>query len=153
MARYCDAARTLEILLSLSTNPAPVLFLDVVDDLESCGEEGNHQKAIMLLQDGIRRTGPINILQKRLASLYKQSGRYDEALQVQNSIIEHSELKIRPYFERALIYLEMKLEEKAKADLMTSLSLIEGLPASKQNIDSIINMKQEMTELLNEMQN
>ncbi len=153
LERYCDAAGTMERLLSLASQPSPILFLEASKDWASCNETSNSAKAIHVLKDGINRIGSVGVLQKQLVSIYKRLGRYDEAIQMQTSIIEQSDLKIRPYFERAQLYIKIQSNEKAKEDLIMAMSLMDNLPAYKKNIPSMKRMKNEMTSLLNELEN
>jgi len=153
LGRDCDAAITMELLLTTTTNPSPILFLETSSYLESCNEPGSALKAIQVLEDGINRLGEINVLQKRLVTLYMRSKQFDEAIRVQTSVIENSKLKIRPYFERAQMYVELQSEDLAKEDLTTALSLMDELPDHKKNISSLATLKIEMTTLLIELEN
>ena len=153
LERYCEAAACMEQLLRITNNPSPVLFLNASSCFESCSETGSKEKAIQLLNDGISRLGSVGVLQKKLVSLYKQFGRYDEAIMVASAIIESSEFKIRPYFERAQLYNEMNLPSKSKDDLIAALSLMDMLPAYKQNIPSMNKLRIELNAFLNELKN
>ena len=152
LGRDCEAAITMDLLLTTTTNPSTVLFLETSSYLESCNEPGSTLKAIQVLEDGIIRLGEISVLQKRLVTLYMRTKQFDEAIRVQTSIIENSKLKIRPYFERAQLYVELQSEELAKEDLTTALSLMNDLPDQKKNISSLASLKIEMTALLNELE-
>ncbi|MGB4848188.1 MAG: hypothetical protein WBP41_09745 [Saprospiraceae bacterium] len=151
LGKYCDAASTMERLISLAERPSPALFLEASKDWESCSENGSSQKEIQLLNEGIRRIGPIGVIQQQLVSAYKRQDRYEEAIQIQSSIIEHSDLKIRPYFERAQLLIEMHWPDKAKEDLNIALLLIEQLPVQKKSLASIDNMRSEIIVLLTEL--
>lgn len=151
LEKYCDAAQTLERLISISEHPSPTLFLEAAKDWESCREKGNSQNAIRILEEGIKRIGTIGVIQQQLISAYKHLGKYDEAIQVQSSVIEHSNLKIRPYFERAQLYIEMHATDKAKEDLSEALSLIDQLPVQKKSLASIEKMRSEIIVLLTEL--
>ena len=152
LGRDCDAGSTMELLLTNTTNPSPILFLETSSYMESCDESGTSLNAIRILEDGIIRLGEIKVLQKRLINLYMSSKQYGEAIRVQTSIIEHSKLKIRPYFERAQLYVELQSEDKAKEDLTTALSLMNDLPDHKKSIASLANLKTEMSALLTELE-
>ncbi|MEP6794742.1 MAG: hypothetical protein ABJB16_10480 [Saprospiraceae bacterium] len=151
LGKYCDAARTLEQLIIIAERPSPALFLEAANDWESCSENGSSQKEIQLLEEGIRRIGAIGVLQQQLVSAYKRQGKYEEAIQILSSIIGQSDLKIRPYFERAQLYIEMHSTDKAKEDLSKALSLIDQLPVQKKSLASIENMRSEIIVLLTEL--
>jgi tetratricopeptide (TPR) repeat protein len=153
LERYCEASVNMEQLLSLSHNPSPVLFLGAAKFSESCSSPGSNERAIQILKDGIKRLGSISVLQKKLVSFYKQSGRYDEAILVQTSIIESSDFKVRPYFERAQLYSEMNSSELAREDLITAISLMDKLPEYKQSIPSMGKLRTELVSALNELKN
>ncbi|MGB3078316.1 MAG: hypothetical protein WBB31_04500, partial [Saprospiraceae bacterium] len=151
LGNYCAAATTMEQLISLAERPSPALFLEASKDWSSCIENGSSQKEVKILEDGIKRIGTIGVLQQQLISVYKRQGRYDEAIRVMSSIIEQSDLKIRPYFERAQLYIEIHSSDKAIEDLNMSLSLIDKLPVQKKSLASIENMRSEIVVLLSEL--
>ncbi len=151
LGKYCAAAHTLEQLISLAERPSPALFLEASKDWQSCSENGSSQKEIHLLEEGIKRIGSIGVIQQQLVSAYRLSGRYEEAIQLQSSIIEQSNLKIRPYFERAQLYIEMHSPEKAIEDFIMSLSLIDQLPVQKKSLASIENIRNEIVVMLTEL--
>ena len=153
LGRNCEAGNTMELLLTNTNNPSPILFLETSTYMESCDESVTALNAIRVLEDGINRLGEIKVLQKRLVTLYMSSKQYDEAIRVQTSIIENSKLKIRSYFERAQLYIQLQSEDKAKEDLMTALALMNELPDHKKGISSLANLKNEMSALLNELEN
>jgi tetratricopeptide (TPR) repeat protein len=151
LERYCEAAHTLQHLLSISTDPTPLLFLRASTYMSSCTEKGSDEIAVDIVKDGLNRLGEIHSLEKQLICLYRQMNRNDEAILVQTSIIDQAELKVRPYYERANLYAEMKNTEKAKEDLVIAFYLLEQLPANKKNIPSMITLKGEMNALFNEL--
>ncbi len=151
LGKYCAAGTTLEQLIALAERPSPFLFLEAAKDWASCGEGGSDQKEIQILEEGIKRIGTIRVIQLQLVSAYKRSNKYDEAIRVASSIIEQSELKIRPYFDRAQLYIEMHSPDKAKEDLNAAISLIDQLPVQKKSLASIDTMRDEIIVLLTEL--
>ena len=153
IGRHCDAAGTMELLLSVSPNPSPALFLATSDDWSLCGNADGSENAIRTLKEGVDRIGPVGVLQKKLVLLFVRQNRLPDAIEVQTSIIEQSKLKIRSYFERAQLYLKMQAPEKSKADLIEAISLWNELPAHKKNLSSMENMRVDIIALLNELDN
>jgi len=151
--RYCEAAESMTALLALADHPSPVLFLDASRDMAACESPGSKERAIEVIKDGLKKLGMIHSLQKDLVFLFQQSGRYEDAIQVQSSIIEQAQFKSKPYFERAQLYIEMQLPEKAKEDLLKAISSIEILPVQKRNIPSIEKLYSEITTLLHQLEN
>lgn len=148
---FCEAARTLDQLLSRALYPSPSLFLEASADWASCSEKENQQKSIEVLEAGIKRIGGITSMQKQLISLYKNSEQYDDAILLQTTMINQSDIKIKPYYERALLYIEMHAQDKALSDLNTARSLLDELPPQKKGLPSMESMRQEITALLTQI--
>jgi len=151
LEKYCDAARTLEQLLSLAQYPSPSLFMKASEDWELCNAEENHERAIAVLEEGIKRIGDIGSLQKQLVAVYKNSGQYHEAIRVQTRMIDHADLKIKPYFERALLYVEMHDKVLAIDDLNKALLHLDQLPQHKKSLPSMESMKHQIMDLLTQL--
>lgn len=151
LEKYCDAARVLEKLISNAQNPSPSLFLKTSENWELCNEEENQLRAIDVLKQGLKRTGDISSLQKQLILIFKKSGQYQEAIRIHTYMIDHSNLKIKPYYERALLYAELQTKDLAIEDLNKALVHLEQLPPHKKSIPSIISMGHQIRDLLTQL--
>ena len=84
--QYCAAAFAFENIISNAAHPSPMLFLQSSSAFIRCGNEGSTEKAIIILQDGLRRLPDNLVLQKQLVAIYKEAEKYEEALGIQSQM-------------------------------------------------------------------
>jgi tetratricopeptide (TPR) repeat protein len=151
--RFCESAQVYESLISLTPQPTPSLFIDASRAWKDCDEMDAEDQSIHALHQGLLHLGQIHVIEKELVSAYLRYGKYEEALNVQTNIIEHWASKIKPYYERAEIYLLMQKKELAHEDLRKALLEIETLPAHKSSTQAMRDMRNKIISKLNQPAN
>ena len=102
------------------------------------------QRAVEVIENGIRDLGPLLTFYRRLVELCMLVGDYDNAIDWQTEIIDRSERKERAYLERAKIFLTAKDPENARSDLQSARDAIEKLPPRIRSQKNILELEEEI---------
>jgi len=148
--QFCESGQLYETIISDATSPSPSLFIDASNSWIKCSQDG-YQHAIDILRTGLNRIGPLHVLQKELVHHYLQHNDFESALSMQSELIEHAVSKIIPLYERASIYLLAGQKQEALVDIQNALLLFDQLPVSKKDLPAMIQLKQKMENLLNQV--
>lgn len=131
MERYCESAEIYSRLISLAYQASPALYMDASFASRNCPKTSLTADEILI--KGMSRLGRLHVLEQELVRVYLSEKKYEEALAVQTDIIDHWAVKIRPYYERAEIYLLAGNKPAAIDDLNSALRAMKSLPAYKSS--------------------
>ena len=151
MGNYCEAAGTLEYVISLSPQSSPVIYIQCSNYWKLCPNEKSENRSVEVLKEGFEKLYNNTVIQNHLIQYYTDAGLYDEALTVYESLIEKIPFKARPYMQRAELYLKIGMPDNAKADFQSALEHIQLLPGKKRDLPAIKGMKEEITLLLGQL--
>lgn len=141
-SRYCEAADAFQKILDKADHPAPLLFIETSSAYMQCDDGENLSNSISILETGLWRLPDNRVLQNQLIMQYRHALMFDKALNLQSSIIEKSDFKVRPYLERAVTYMDMGQYGNAKKDLQTALVEWETLPPRKKDLEAMKGLKE-----------
>lgn len=147
--RFCESAMAYETLIAVTHQPTPSLFIDASRAWTSCDDMSAEDKSIQALKQGLLHLGQIHVIEKELVSVYLRFGRFEEAIEVQTGIIEHWTSKIKPYYERAEMYLLMQKKDQAMDDLRQALLALDHLPKHKSSTPAMREMRKKIISKLN----
>ncbi len=136
MGRFTEAAGHYEKVISLAEKTFTENYFETSTAWEKAGTEEGFDHAVQVLEKGIEDLGPLLVLHDRLVSLHTDNGYFNEAIDWQNRILELSPRKERPYYDRAMIFLEMGDIESAKLDFDQAKQAISQLPVRIRNVES-----------------
>ncbi len=111
--------------LELDTTPEPEAFLEVAHLLS---DEGKPEEALRALDQGIRKFGPIPLLQVEAVQLELNARRVDAALARLDTIIQREQRKEHWYARRGEILAAAGSREEARAAYQSALGSIKLLP-------------------------
>jgi tetratricopeptide (TPR) repeat protein len=147
--QFCESGQLYESLIADATSPSPSLFIDASNSWLQCS--AGYQHAIDILKTGIDRIGPLHVFQKELVRVYLEHHDYKSALTMQSELIAHAVNKTIPLYERSLIYQAAGQNQEALMDIQNALMLLDQLPESKKDLPGMIQLKQKMETLLNQL--
>jgi tetratricopeptide (TPR) repeat protein len=149
--QFCESGQLYETIIADATSPSPSLFIDASNSWMHCRQPVGYQHAIDILKTGIERIGPLHVLQKELVQHYLQHQDFKSALSFQTELIDHAVNKTIPLYERAMIYQAAGQNQEALVDIQAALLRFEQLPESKRDLLAMIQLKQKMEALLNQL--
>ncbi|MEZ5023837.1 MAG: hypothetical protein R2728_11365 [Chitinophagales bacterium] len=128
MDQYTEAAYYFEKVIEKADKTFTENYMEAAFAWEYSKHERNIENSIAIIEKGIVDLGDLILFYDRLVDLNQLSGNIDNAIINQNKIIELSNRKERPYYQRALIYLSNGNIAAARADLTKSKEEIDKLP-------------------------
>lgn len=146
--KYIEAAQYFEHVLSLYTPPKPENYILTSKTwLLSKHIEANCN-ALQTLEKGIEKLGPIYVLRKALIDFHLNNGDVDDAINIQNQLINDLNRKEHAYYDLALIKIDAGMTESALNDLNKAKNAVKKLPTKIKNIKATINLNQKINHLL-----
>jgi tetratricopeptide (TPR) repeat protein len=148
---FCESASLYEHLIQLTPNPSPTLYIDVSNAWLNCSSPGSNENAVAMLKSGMAYIGSLHVLQKELIRIYIDQKDYKNALIEQTAWINRTANKSSPLLERARIYLLDGNHQSAQADLENALVELSKLPPYKQGVPAMVELKERIEYLLNQI--
>jgi predicted Zn-dependent protease len=128
--------------LSLHPNPTPDLVLEHMEAHLNCADSS---AALLALDDGLAKLGPVSSLQQRAVELEVDQKRFDQALQRVNSMI-HDPANPGGYcFMRARVLEAAGRSADAQKDWKAGLEWLERLPPKARELPLNVSLRKEAT--------
>src|SRR5688572_11796811 len=147
----CEAAPIYQLIIDKAQTQSPQLFIQASAASKNCDSNDKDEVAIEILKSGILVLPENKLLQNQLVSLLRHNRKFEEAIVIQSSIIESAGFKARHYMDRAAIYVELNATQLATADLESALQQMELLPKHRSDVPAMLELKDEIQTLLNEL--
>ena len=144
-----ESAAAFVIVTQKAIQRLPSNYLDASLSFEKIGTPAGNKAAIDIVYAGIDDLGEIFTFNQRLVELGLKFNNYDLAINHQTKIIETSNRKEKPYFERAKIYLESGDEEEAERNIQLAREAMKNLPSRIQHTKAMIALSEQIEQLLN----
>lgn len=133
LGNECDAAKDFTFAIEQLSLPAPELYLERAEALASLGE-GHISKAIVGLDEGIEKLGPVVSLQGLAIELDLRRKNYEGALERVDGVIQKSLRKEKWLSYKGEILEEARRPEEAQKTFREALRAIESLPPNRRRI-------------------
>ena len=125
--KYSASAALYQKVITHSIKTIPENYIQTSNAWLKADTEESFQNSIKVLEQGLSDLGNIYTLQHELKTAYLSKKKYKNALVIQETIIEQSARKERPYFEAGNICLSMEDPIQAKAYFTLALEAIQAL--------------------------
>lgn len=112
-----------------------------VERAEALAADGGHDKALLGLDEGIRKLGPLVTLQLPAIELELAARRYDAALARLEEVARQFPRKEGWLARRGEILLQAGRKEPAREAFRASLAAIESLPASRRKVKATLDLE------------
>jgi len=146
--RYAEAAQYFEEALFLHITPRPENYIQTAKTwLLSKHVEANCY-ALKILEKGIEKLGPIYVLRKELIDFHLSNGDVEDAIYMQNEIINDLNRKEHAYYNLAMMKIDAGMTKSAINDLNLANSSIKKLPTKIKNIKATVQLHQKINHLL-----
>lgn len=126
--RAADAYRA---AIAQAESPQPEYFLDLADACLKQGA-GHLDDAIAALDDGIRRLGPLTVLQDKAVEIESRAGRFDAALQRLDAMIAQGQRLPELYARQGRLLLAAGRTDAARESFQMALARLDSLPAARR---------------------
>lgn len=126
--RAADAYRA---AIAQAESPQPEYFLDLADACLNQGA-GHLDEAIAALDDGIRRLGPLTVLQDKAVEIESRAGRFDAALQRLDAMIAQGQRLPELYARQGRLLLAAGRTDAARDSFQVALARLDSLPAARR---------------------
>lgn len=145
---YQLSALMYEEVIAKSRRTVPENYLDAAKSWELLDTTVGRTNALNLLQQGISQIGPLFAFYMEIRDIHLRNNAFDQAITVQNKLIELSNRKEKALYEAAEICLRFNKKEAAKNYLLSGLDAVEKLPLRIQRNKAIIVLSLKMEEKL-----
>ena len=142
--KYETAANQFELVIEHARKRLPENYLLAANTWEFISSE----KAIVILNKGVKDLGPLFIFYDKLIDLYRKDSLFKEALNIHEKIINQAKRKEQAYYEAALTSLQMDNPRLAKKYLANASTAVEQLPARLKSTSKVMQLKKNISELL-----
>lgn len=127
--RAADAYRA---AIAQAESPQPEYFLDLADACLNQGA-GHLDEAIAALDDGIRRLGPLTVLQDKAVEIESRAGRFDAALLRLDAMIAQGQRLPELYARQGRLLLAAGRTDAARESFQLALARLDSLPAARRD--------------------
>jgi tetratricopeptide (TPR) repeat protein len=148
--RYADAGDAFESANHYAIRPIPESYLENAKAWEALKTLQGNQRAILIVEKGIDELGDIISLQNYLKALLIKNGDLDQAISIQEKIIDRSTRKEKTWYELSTLYQQIGDIASMEHALKQSKKAFELLPKRIQYTPA---MKELNRLILNSLQN
>ena len=140
MKKYKEAASAYENVIKKAIRTLPSNYLDASICYELMDSNSSKLESITVVQRGLEDLGPLMTFHGRLVELGIKYKNFNLAIEHQNSIIELSNRKEKPLYERSLIYIKKGDKKMAKNDLLLAREAFDQLPIRQKSTKAMIEL-------------
>jgi tetratricopeptide (TPR) repeat protein len=151
MGMYDKAAVAFESVIRRTDLRIPENYFEASIAWEKTNTDDGHCKSLDLINEGIDDLGELFTFYQRLVELNVKYGDVMPGIEYQTKIIEQSQRKERPLYERAVLYLKIGYKEDAKKDLEEAKSLISKLKDRLKNLPSTQDLSESIESTLKKL--
>lgn len=138
------SANEFQYVIDNSIRTHPENYINTADSWSALGTEEGDQKAIAILENGLENQGRIPSLQNHLIKTLMEVNKYEQAIELQKSIIETKNRKEAAYYRLyEIIYASGDKEEAQKA-LLQAHEAWNSLPFRIKKNSAMIKLKQDI---------
>ena len=135
----------------MSIKSLPENYLEAAKAWSSSSNPIKYEKAIQVLELGLKNLGTIITLQNELITIHLANNNAEQAIQTQLKIIENTKRKESGYFKLAEIYLQIgEMKNSGKAAEM-ALYHFDQLPVRIQKNTAMKTLKIKIQQLTNKL--
>jgi predicted Zn-dependent protease len=117
--------------ISRSTSPEPAQYVEAAEAYVA-GGSAHFGRALKILEEGIRRIGPIASLQQPAIDIDRKAGRVDAALSRLETLIAQGEAREQRLFQKGELLLEAKRLSDAEEAFHQAGNAVRALPPEHQ---------------------
>jgi hypothetical protein len=148
---FCAAVPVYDQIIRSVPHPSPGLFIDACTAWNECAGSAGSPGGIAALQAGVSRLGHNTVLLKALVFQYQHNGDFENALSIQNKLVEHAAMKSKPLMVRSAIYLGLGNKKAAQDDLILALTAMDQLPPHRSGTPAMKAIRENILSLLNNL--
>lgn len=145
--RPCESISYLENVISFASKTMPINYLEVSQAYLDCNDNNAYKMSSQTLESGISELGPLMTFYNELVRISILYQEYEHAVEYQTAIIDLSNRKEFALLKRAELYYLMEQQPLALSDIKTSHKAIEELPERIKRNQSILKLKDKITNL------
>lgn len=134
-----QAAQDYSQAIAQMANPTPVIFLERADALAAAGDD-HLVAAIVSLDEGAARLGPLILLQSRAVEFEIRAQRYAAALARIDQILAQSPRKETWLARRGEVLQQAGFEAEARASFAQALAAIDALPSRRRQTPALVEL-------------
>jgi tetratricopeptide (TPR) repeat protein len=141
--RFAEAAHAYEHAIEFSERRAPRHYLKMAD-AQMAREPQAIDSAVRWLEKGLDELGPVPSLQDRLVAIEAGTGRLASAIQRLDAMLAQGKRLAQLHFRRAQLLGQQGEEQKARQALQQALESIGRLPAQRQRVRAIVDLREQI---------
>jgi tetratricopeptide (TPR) repeat protein len=138
--RPLAAAEDYAQAITRTVQPGPELYLEHSQALAAAGPQ-HRAAALEALEQGLRRLGPLVVLQRQAIELELEQQRYDAALARLDVLLAQAARRERWLELRGTILERAGRPDEARAEYARALELIESLPAHRRRVAAVADLE------------
>jgi len=138
-----EAGNTYTEFLQLTKNPKPDYYLERAEALLSVDKDSD---ALIGLDEGLARFGPITSLQQMALEIDLENKNYDSSLNRLNLLVKNSPRKEYWLLRRGEILEKIGRKAEAKKSYEEALKNLESRPAHRRNLPVLVKLEKEIRE-------
>jgi len=149
--KFKESASTYDRVIEHANKTLPENYIESSVAWENVFSEEGKCRSMDIILAGIETLGPLRIFYDRLIYLNKKYNEWHRVVDYQTILISQSQRKERPYFNRAMTYMDLKQTEYAIDDLKAarnSIILLNNRLRNQKNIKELYSKISHYLELL-----
>lgn len=146
--KFVESALAFEDVIELSIRSLPENYLEAARSWTKSSHPEKYDKAINILELGLKKLGPIITIQNALIELHLSNEYGEKAIATQLAIIEKTNRKESAYFKLAEIYSLLKETENAKSAAESALYHLNKLPNRIRSNSAMKALKNDINQLI-----
>jgi tetratricopeptide (TPR) repeat protein len=147
---YLEAAADYDTAIESADAPKPDVYLERAEALRAAGAR-HIPRALGGLDEGMRRLGPLVVLQLRAIELELDRNDFEAALQRIDQAAAKAPRKETWLLRRGEVLARAGRIDEARESLSAALAALETLPTSRRNVPAMVELEARITSLLHQL--